>query len=181
MKGDLFMKRKVLVSMGMCLMLFFSFATMTQAGYVNFDVTVAANGNHPDPLSPRMQKEDSENRYYVTPTSFSNTGEIRGFSKTLDWSNTSYPVSMRSNAVNVTVDNPYLGNGPVGQWCCLSTYWGQSSVTNVLRPLINDFLRKMAKFRHQENQDVSAGTRIRFFIDKPAAMISFPRAVIKYL
>ena len=175
------MKRKVLVSMGMCLMLFFSFATMTQAGYVNFDVTVAANGNHPDPLSPRMQKEDSENRYYVTPTSFSNTGEIRGFSKTLDWSNTSYPVSMRSNAVNVTVDNPYLGNGPVGQWCCLSTYWGQSSVTNVLRPLINDFLRKMAKFRHQENQDVSAGTRIRFFIDKPAAMISFPRAVIKYL
>ena len=49
------------------------------------------------------------------------------------------------------------------------------------RPLINDFLRKMAKFRHQENQDVSAGTRIRFFIDKPAAMISFPRAVIKYL
>ncbi len=48
-------------------------------------------------------------------------------------------------------------------------------------PLINDFLRKMAKFRHQENQDVSAGTRIRFFIDKPAAMISFPRAVIKYL
>ena len=26
-----------------------------------------------------------------------------------------------------------------------------------------------------------AGTRIRFFIDKPAAMISFPRAVIKYL
>ena len=50
------MKRKVLVSMGMCLMLFFSFATMTQAGYVNFDVTVAANGNHPDPLSPRMQK-----------------------------------------------------------------------------------------------------------------------------
>ena len=25
------------------------------------------------------------------------------------------------------------------------------------RPLINDFLRKMAKFRHQENQDVSAG------------------------
>ena len=49
MKGDLFMKRKVLVSMGMCLMLFFSFATMTQAGYVNFDVTVAANGNHPDP------------------------------------------------------------------------------------------------------------------------------------
>lgn len=43
MKGDLFMKRKVLVSMGMCLMLFFSFATMTQAGYVNFDVTVAAN------------------------------------------------------------------------------------------------------------------------------------------
>lgn len=40
---------------------------------------------------------------------------------------------MRSNAVNVTVDNPYLGNGPVGQWCCLSTYWGQSSVTNVLR------------------------------------------------
>jgi len=117
----------------MCLMLFFSFATMTQAGYVNFDVTVAANGNHPDPLSPRMQKEDSENRYYVTPTSFSNTGEIRGFSKTLDWSNTSYPVSMRSNAVNVTVDNPYLGNGPVGQWCCLSTYWGQSSVTNVLR------------------------------------------------
>ena len=81
----------------------------------------------------RSQKEDSENRYYVTPTSFSNTGEIRGFSKTLDWSNTSYPVSMRSNAVNVTVDNPYLGNGPVGQWCCLSTYWGQSSVTNVLR------------------------------------------------
>ena len=51
----------------------------------------------------------------------------------------------------------------------------------ILRPLINDFLRKMAKFRHQENQDVSAGTRIRFFIDKPAAMISFPRAVIKYL
>ena len=50
-----------------------------------------------------------------------------------------------------------------------------------VRPLINDFLRKMAKFRHQENQDVSAGTRIRFFIDKPAAMISFPRAVIKYL
>ena len=50
-----------------------------------------------------------------------------------------------------------------------------------LRPLINDFLRKMAKFRHQENQDVSAGTRIRFFIDKPAAIISFPRAVIKYL
>lgn len=49
------------------------------------------------------------------------------------------------------------------------------------RSLINDFLRKMAKFRHQENQDVSAGTRIRFFIDKPAAMISFPRAVIKYL
>ena len=39
-------------------MLFFSFATMTQAGYVNFDVTVAANGNHPDPLSPRMQKEE---------------------------------------------------------------------------------------------------------------------------
>ena len=37
MKGDLFMKRKVLVSMGMCLMLFFSFATMTQAGYVNFN------------------------------------------------------------------------------------------------------------------------------------------------
>lgn len=52
---------------------------------------------------------------------------------------------------------------------------------HVIRPLINDFLRKMAKFRHQENQDVSAGTRIRFFIDKPAAMISFPRAVIKYL
>ncbi len=52
---------------------------------------------------------------------------------------------------------------------------------NQFRPLINDFLRKMAKFRHQENQDVSAGTRIRFFIDKPAAMISFPRAVIKYL
>ena len=51
----------------------------------------------------------------------------------------------------------------------------------LFRPLINDFLRKMAKFRHQENQDVSAGTRIRFFIDKPAAMISFPRAVIKYL
>ena len=51
----------------------------------------------------------------------------------------------------------------------------------VVRPLINDFLRKMAKFRHQENQDVSVGTRIRFFIDKPAAMISFPRAVIKYL
>ena len=51
----------------------------------------------------------------------------------------------------------------------------------IIRPLINDFLRKMAKFRHQENQDVSAGTRIRFFIDKPAAMISFPRAVIKYL
>jgi len=52
---------------------------------------------------------------------------------------------------------------------------------DIIRPLINDFLRKMAKFRHQENQDVSAGTRIRFFIDKPAAMISFPRAVIKYL
>lgn len=52
---------------------------------------------------------------------------------------------------------------------------------SIIRPLINDFLRKMAKFRHQENQDVSAGTRIRFFIDKPAAMISFPRAVIKYL
>ncbi len=55
------------------------------------------------------------------------------------------------------------------------------SVQRTIRPLINDFLRKMAKFRHQENQDVSAGTRIRFFIDKPAAMISFPRAVIKYL
>lgn len=52
---------------------------------------------------------------------------------------------------------------------------------SLIKPLINDFLRKMAKFRHQENQDVSAGTRIRFFIDKPAAMISFPRAVIKYL
>ena len=24
----------------------------------------------------------------------------------------------------------------------------------IIRPLINDFLRKMAKFRHQENQDV---------------------------
>lgn len=63
----------------------------------------------------------------------------------------------------------------------------QKNIQNALaeveavRPLINDFLRKMAKFRHQENQDVSAGTRIRFFIDKPAAMISFPRAVIKYL
>ena len=33
-----------------------------------------------------------------------------------------------------------------------------------VRPLINDFLRKMAKFRHQENQDVSAGTRIRLNI-----------------
>ena len=54
-------------------------------------------------------------------------------------------------------------------------------IADHIRPLINDFLRKMAKFRHQENQDVSAGTRIRFFIDKPAAMISFPRAVIKYL
>ncbi|WP_379711319.1 sensor histidine kinase [Mediterraneibacter gnavus] len=57
----------------------------------------------------------------------------------------------------------------------------ETDVGRILRPLINDFLRKMAKFRHQENQDVSAGTRIRFFIDKPAAMISFPRAVIKYL
>jgi len=56
-----------------------------------------------------------------------------------------------------------------------------SAIFQHIRPLINDFLRKMAKFRHQENQDVSAGTRIRFFIDKPAAMISFPRAVIKYL
>ena len=56
-----------------------------------------------------------------------------------------------------------------------------ASGLEIVRPLINDFLRKMAKFRHQENQDVSAGTRIRFFIDKPAAMISFPRAVIKYL
>lgn len=55
------------------------------------------------------------------------------------------------------------------------------ALRDCIRPLINDFLRKMAKFRHQENQDVSAGTRIRFFIDKPAAMISFPRAVIKYL
>ena len=58
---------------------------------------------------------------------------------------------------------------------------GSNGIARVVRPLINDFLRKMAKFRHQENQDVSAGTRIRFFIDKPAAMISFPRAVIKYL
>ena len=58
---------------------------------------------------------------------------------------------------------------------------GNRGNRHLLRPLINDFLRKMAKFRHQENQDVSAGTRIRFFIDKPAAMISFPRAVIKYL
>lgn len=57
----------------------------------------------------------------------------------------------------------------------------RARIRMLLRPLINDFLRKMAKFRHQENQDVSAGTRIRFFIDKPAAMISFPRAVIKYL
>ena len=57
----------------------------------------------------------------------------------------------------------------------------QRYMFGTFRPLINDFLRKMAKFRHQENQDVSAGTRIRFFIDKPAAMISFPRAVIKYL
>ena len=56
-----------------------------------------------------------------------------------------------------------------------------SAIFQHIRPLINDFLRKMAKFRHQENQDVSAGTRIRFFIDKPAAMISFPRVVIKYL
>lgn len=56
-----------------------------------------------------------------------------------------------------------------------------SAIFQHIRPLINDFLRKMAKFRHQENQDVSAGTRIRFFIDKPAAIISFPRAVIKYL
>ena len=43
---------------------------MTQAGYVNFDVTVAANGNHPDPLSPRMTKRGLRNRYYVTPTKF---------------------------------------------------------------------------------------------------------------
>lgn len=50
-----------------------------------------------------------------------------------------------------------------------------------IRPLINDFLRKMAKFQPMANQDVSAGTRMRFFIVKPAAMISFPRAVIKYL
>ena len=57
----------------------------------------------------------------------------------------------------------------------------QNDTVKFFRPLINDFLRKMAKFRHQENQDVSAGTRIRFFIDKPGAMISFLRAVIKYL
>ena len=40
-------------------------------------------------------------------------------------------------------------------------------IKGIFRPLINDFLRKMAKFRHQENQDVSAGTRIRFFIKNP--------------
>ena len=63
----------------------------------------------------------------------------------------------------------------------LRNYKRKQAQAVTVRPLINDFLRKMAKFRHQENQDVSAGTRIRFFIDKPAAMISFPRAVIKYL
>ncbi len=66
-----------------------------------------------------------------------------------------------------------------GYYCVNYVY--KIDIYKSFRPLINDFLRKMAKFRHQENQDVSAGTRIRFFIDKPAAMISFPRAVIKYL
>ena len=33
----------------------------------------------------------------------------------------------------------------------------------------------------EQSADVSAGTRIRFFMVKPAAMISLPREVIKYL
>ena len=74
------------------------------------------------------------------------------------------------------MDHLWIINGSYGG--CADKIVGTGEI---FRPLINDFLRKMAKFRHQENQDVSAGTRIRFFIDKPAAMISFPRAVIKYL
>lgn len=105
------------------------------AGYVVFDVTVISNGNHPDPLSPRKTKEDAEGRFYVTPTSFSNTGEVREFSRMLDLTRTSYPVSMYSNVIHVTLDNPYTGSDDdfLGKACCLETYWGQLRVTNTFR------------------------------------------------
>ena len=42
-----------------------------------------------------------------------------------------------------------------GYYCVNYVY--KIDIYKSFRPLINDFLRKMAKFRHQENQDVSAG------------------------
>ncbi len=111
------------------------FTSYANGSYVAFDVTVASNGQHPDPLSPRMIKQDYENRFYATPTWFSNSGEIRGYSKNLGWTSTSYPVSLNSNAIGVRQDNPYLGDPPTGQYCYLETYWGSSSTTNQLRVL----------------------------------------------
>lgn len=107
---------------------------------VDFNVTVVKGATvsegvntNPDPYSPRKAKEDNEGRFYVTPTWFSNTGEIRGFSRALDFTYTSYPVTMRSDALNITVSNPYLGSGiPAGTVCCLETYFGSSPVTNTL-------------------------------------------------
>ena len=52
------------------------------------------------------------------------------------------------------------------------------------RPLMNDFLCKWQNFTHSKSAlvyDANAGARIRFFTVKPAAMISLPRAVIRYL
>lgn len=50
-----------------------------------------------------------------------------------------------------------------------------------IRPLLNDFPRKKAKFQHQASQDVSLGTRIRFFMVKLAAMIFWLSAVTRHL
>ena len=126
-------KKRIFLSLGLLFGLLFAMSVNSYAGYVDFDVTVASSGNHPDPLSPRMIKEDYENRFYVTPTWFSNSGEILGFSRTIDKTRTSYAAIMRSNALNVRVYNPYLGNSaPCGQACCLETYWGSSATTNTL-------------------------------------------------
>lgn len=133
------LKKKTFLILGLLLCLVFAFGITSQATTITFDVTVTKNRPYPDPLSRRAIKSDDEERFYVTPTSFSNTGEIRGFSRTVDdYDNTvqeatSYACALKSNAVNVRCYNPYLGPVPKGLYCCLETYWGNSSVTNTLR------------------------------------------------
>ena len=133
------LKKKTFIMLGLLLCLVFAFGITGRAETSKFDVTVTKNKPYPDPLSKRTIKGDYENRFYVTPTSFSNTGEIRGFSRTVDdykgtsKEATSYACALKSNAVNVRCDNPYLGSAPKGLYCCLETYWGNSSVTNTLR------------------------------------------------